>query len=104
MMRQRAGTDRTNTHANGGRECIEDIHGWRKPLGEPLIAVLRLIEFVGFPLKYCKNSFRSIAAFNLLCEWVCGKIFSGFLLVLFQGFIEDWLKFWSGRSYYLDVG
>ena len=97
MMRQHhdVGIYRPNTHAKGGRECVEDIHGRRKPLGEPLITVLRLIEFIGFPLKNGEDSFRSIAAFNFLREWVGGKFFSGLPLVLLQSFIEDQLEIWS---------
>ncbi len=103
MMRQHAGTHRANTLAKGGRERVEDIYCGVKPLGESLIAALRLIEFVGFPLKYGEDGFRRMAGFNLLGEWVGGKFFSGLLLVLFQGLVEDWLEIWSGGGY-LDVG
>ncbi len=96
MTRQQAGTYRANTLAKGDGECVEDIYCGVKPLGESLIAALRLIEFVGFPLKYGKDGFRRVAALNLLCECVASKFFSGLLLVLFQGLIEDWLKIWSG--------
>ena len=88
-MQHHAGTDRANTRAKGGRECVKDIHSWREPLRESLVAALRLIELAGFPLKYGEDSFWSIAASNLLCEWVGGEFFSSLLLVLFQGLIED---------------
>src|SRR6266702_508458 len=103
MTRQQAGTYRANTLAKGDRECVEDIYCGVKPPGESLIAALRLIEFVGFPLKYGEDSSRRMAVFNLLCEWVGGKFFSGLLLVLFQGLIEDGLKNWSGGGC-LEVG
>jgi hypothetical protein len=103
LMQQHDGTDRANALAKGGRECVKDVHGWRKPLGESLIVALRLFEFVGFPLKHSEDGVRRITAFNLLCEWVGGKIVSGLLLVLFEGLIEDrWIIWSSGR--YLDVG
>jgi hypothetical protein len=102
-MRQHAWTHRTNALAEGGGQRADDIHGWLKPLDESLIAALRLIELVGFLLKYGEYSLRRITGFYLLCEWVGGKILSGLLVVLFEGLIEDWLKIWSGRRY-LDVG
>ena len=91
MIRQDAGTRRTNALTNGGRESVEDIHGWRKPLCEPLIAALRLIEFVGFPFKYGEDSFRRVTVFYLLCEGIGSEFLSGLLLVFVQGPIEDWL-------------
>lgn len=91
------GTYRTNALAEGGRQRVDDIHGWLKTLSESLIAALRLTEFVGFPLKYGENSLRRITAFYLLCEWVGGKIFSGLLLILFESLFEDWLETWCGR-------
>jgi hypothetical protein len=101
-MRQHAVTDHADALAKGGRDCVKDVHGWHKPLGESLIAAPRLIEFVGFSLKHGEDSVRRITTFNLLCKWVGGKIVSG-LLVLFEGLIEDrWIIWSSGR--YLDVG
>ena len=91
MMRQDAGTHRANALTNGGREGVEDIHGWCKPLGNPLIASLRLIEFVGFPFKYGEDSFRRVTVFYLLCERIGSEFLSGLLLVFVQGPIEDWL-------------
>src|SRR6266702_8107551 len=96
MTRQQDGTYRANTLAKGDRECVEDIYCGVKPPGESLIAALRLIEFVGFPLKYGEDSFRRITAFDLLRERVGRKFFLGLLLVLFQGPIKDWLKIWNG--------
>ena len=103
MMWQHGGTHRANAFAEGGRESVENVHGWRKPLGELFITALRLIEFVGFPLKYSEDIFRRMTGFYLLCEWVGCKILSGLPLVLAEGPIEDGLKIWGGGRY-LDVG
>ena len=89
------GTHRANALTESGRESVEDVHSWRKPLGESLIAALRLIQLVGLPLKYGEDSIRRAAAFDLLREWVGGKFFSGLPLVLLQSFIEDQLEIWS---------
>ena len=91
MMRQDAGTHRADALTKGGREGVEDIYGWRKPLCESLIASLRSIEFVGFPFKYGEYSFRRVTAFYFLCEGVGAEFLSGLLLVFAQGPIEDWL-------------
>ena len=88
-MRQDARTHRTHTLAESGRECVEDIHGRREPLGEAFIPALILIYIVGFPLKHGKDSFRSIAALYLLRERVGNKVLSGLLLVLYQGFVQN---------------
>ena len=84
--------------AKSGRERGEDIHGWTEPLSESLIAALRLIEFVSFPLKYGEDGFGRIAAFDLSSDWVGSQVFAGLLLILFHGFFEDRLKVWSGRT------
>ena len=89
MMRQQAGTHGADALSKGGRESVEDIHSWGKPLCESLVAALRLIEFVGFPFEYGEDSFRRIAAFYLLCEGVGSEFLSGLLLVFLQGPIED---------------
>ena len=102
-MRQRAGTDRANARANGGRECAEDIHGRRKPLGESLVAALRLVEFAGFPLKYGEDGFRRVTGPYLRRERVSDKVLSGLLLVLYQSFFEDGLKIRNGRGH-LEIG
>ncbi|KAI9430458.1 hypothetical protein H4582DRAFT_2063799 [Lactarius indigo] len=67
----------------GSRERIEDIHGWCKPLDESLIAALRLIEFVGFPLKHAEDSFRKESQFAISSA-------SGWV-----GLIEDRSEIWS---------
>ena len=102
-MEKHAGTDRAKASTKGSRERVEDIHGWRKPLGESLIAALRSIEIVGFPLKYGEDSFRRIASSYLLRERVGNKVFFRLLLVLFQSFIEDRLKVWIGGGH-LETG
>ena len=82
-------THRSNALTKGGRESVEDIHSWREPLGESLIAASSLIEVVGLPFKYGEDSTRRNTAFNLLCEWVGRNILPGLPLVLSDGFIED---------------
>ena len=89
------GTHRANALTESGRESVEDVHGRRKPLGESLIASLRLIQLISFPLKYGEDCIRRAAAFDLLRKWVGGKFLSGLLLVLLQSLIEDRLKIWS---------
>ena len=89
------GTHRANALTEGGGESIEDIHGWRKPLGESFIAALRLIQLVGLPLEYGEDSIRRATAFDLLRERVCSKFLAGLPLVLLQSLIEDRLKVWS---------
>ena len=99
-MSHGGGTHSANAFAEGGRESVENIDGWCKPLDESFITALRLIEFVGFPLEYNEDIFKRIAGIYLFRERVGGKILSGFLLELAEGLIEDWLKFWG----YLDAG
>ena len=95
VVRKHMGTHCANTLTEGGGESVEDVNGRRKPLGESLIAALRLIQLVGLPLKYGEDCIRRAAAFDLLREWVGGKFFSGLPLVLLQSFIEDQLEIWS---------
>ena len=92
MIWRRAGTHRANALTKGGSESVEDIHGWRKPLGESLVTTLRLIEIVGFPFKHGEDSFRRSTTFDLHRERVGNKFLSCLPLVLFQGLVEDWLK------------
>ena len=101
MIRQPVETHGANALTEGRRECVEDAHGWGKPLGESFIAALRLIQFVGFLLNYGEDSIRRATAFDLVCEWMGSKFFSGLPLVLLQGLIEDRLKIWSSGGHLL---
>ena len=95
MIRKRVGTHHADALSDGGRESIEDVHGRRKPLCESFIVALRLIQSVGFPLKYGEDSIWRATAFDLVRKRVGSKFFSGLLLVLLQSLIEDRLKTWS---------
>ena len=92
VVRKHTGTHCANTLTEGGGECVEDVDGRRKPLGESFIAALRLIEFVGFPSKYGEDSIRRATVFDLIRKRVGSKFFSSLPLVLLQSLIEDWLK------------
>ena len=69
--------------AKSGRERIEDIHGWVKPLGQSFIAAPRLIQFIGFPFKYGEDCFGRIAAVDLSSKRVGSQIFASLLFILF---------------------
>ena len=88
-------THRAKALTKGSGESVEDVHGWRKPLCEPFIAALRLIQLIGFPFKYGEDSIRRAATFDLVRERVGSKFLPGLPLVLLQSFIEDRLKVWS---------
>ena len=94
VVRKHMGTHCANTLTEGGGESVEDVNGRRKPLGESLIAALRLIQLVGLPLKYGEDCIRRAAAFDLLRERVGSQFLSSLLLVLLQSLIEDRLKIW----------
>ena len=94
-------THRANALTKGGRENVEDVHGWREPLCESFVAALRLIEFVGFPLKYGEDSIRMVTALDLFRERVGPKFLPGLLLVLLQRLIEDRLEIWSSGGHRL---
>ena len=95
VVRRCIGTHCAKALTEGSRECVEDVHGWRKPLCKPFIVALRLIQFIGFPSKYGEDSIRRAAAFDLVRERVGSKFLPGLPLVLLQSFIEDRLKVWS---------
>ena len=95
VIRKRVGTHHADALSDGGRESVEDVHGRRKPLCESFIVALRLIQSVGFPLKYGEDSIWRATAFDLVRKRVGSKFFSGLLLVLLQSLIEDRLKTWS---------
>ena len=92
MTRKLGGNHRANASAKGGRECVEDIHGWREPLGESFIVALRSIKIVGLALEHGEDRGRRITAVYLLRERVSNKVFLGLLLVLYQSSVKDWLK------------
>jgi hypothetical protein len=73
-------TDQASNLAKGCRKRVDDIDGWVKPLGQPVIAAPRSVQFVSFPFKYGEDSFRRIAAFYLSREWVGSKVLPGLLL------------------------
>ena len=95
MTGKRVGTHNTNALTEGGRESVEDIDSGSKPLYKSFIAALRLIEFVGFPLKYGEDGVRRATALDLLRERVGCKFLPGLLLVLLQSLFQDRLKIWS---------
>lgn len=72
MTRVPAAAHQAGTLAEGGRECIEDIYGWVKPLNQSFITASRSIQFISFLLKYGEDSFGRFAAFYLDSEWVGG--------------------------------
>jgi hypothetical protein len=78
--------------AKGGRKSVQDSHSWIEPFCKSLIVTLRLTQFSGFRFKYGEDDFDRSAAIYFSSEWVCGQVFSGLLLILFQGFFEDWLE------------
>jgi hypothetical protein len=49
MTRVHAVAHQAGALAKCGRERIEDIHGWVKPLGQSLIAAPRSIQLISFP-------------------------------------------------------
>ena len=57
MKRGLAAAHQSSALAECGRECIEDIYGWVKPLDQPFITGSRSIQLISFPLKYSEDSF-----------------------------------------------
>ena len=85
-------THQANALAKGGRERVEDIHGWIEPLSESLIAALGLVQFIGFHFKYGEDGLRRGAGIDLGSEWVGSQVFSGLPLILFQCLFEYCLE------------
>ena len=94
MTRVPAAAHQAGTLAEGGRECIEDIYGWVKPLNQSFITASRSIQFISFLFKYGKDCPRRIAACYLSSEWVGSYVFAGLLLIRFQSPFENWLEIW----------
>jgi len=64
---------------------MKDVHNWV----QPLIAALRLIEFLDLLLKHGENTASRIAGLEPVSEWMCEKILPCAFFVRFQGIIEN---------------
>ena len=47
-------TYQTDAPRDGGRERVEDVHGWRQPFCQSLIAAARFVEFLNLNMEDSK--------------------------------------------------
>ena len=65
---------------------MKDVHSWAQP---PVIAALRLIEFLDLLLKHGEKAAWRIAGLETVSERVPKKILLGAFFVRFKGIIEN---------------
>ena len=85
-------TYQTDTTGNGGRKCVEDIHGWAQPLGQSLIAAVRFVKLLNLILKDGDDGVSRVAVLQLGDKRMGEKVVLGLLLVGLERSLEDSLE------------
>ena len=80
-IKSRVKTYETDATGNGGRKRVEDVHSWAQPLGQSLIATVRLVEFSNLILKDGEDGGNGAAILQLGGKRMCEKVVLGLLLV-----------------------
>ena len=91
-IESRVETYQTDAAGNGGRKCVEDVHGWSQPLGQSLIAGLRFVKFSDLILKDGDDGVSRVAILQLGGKRMGKKVVLGLLLVGFERNLEDSLE------------
>ena len=60
-IRSRVETHQTDATGNSGRKCVEDVYGWAQPLGQSLIAAVKIVKFSNLILKDGEDSVGRVA-------------------------------------------
>ena len=91
-IKSRVETYQTDATGNGGRKCVEDVHGWSQPLGQSLIAGLRFVKLSNLILKDGDDGFSRVAILQLGGKRMCVKVLLGLLLVGLDRSLKDSLE------------
>ena len=63
--RPRVETYQTDATGDSGRKCVEDVHGWAQPLGQPLVAAVRVVKLLNLIVKYGEDGVNRVAILQL---------------------------------------
>ena len=74
-------TYQTDAPGNSGRKRAEDVHSWAQPLGQSLIATVRLVELSNLILKDSEYGGNRVAILQLGGKRLGKKVLLGLLLV-----------------------
>ena len=85
----RVKTYQTDSTGNSGRKRAEDVHSWAQPLGQSLVATVRLVEFSNMILKDCEYGGSRVTFLQLWGKRMGEEVFLGLFLVRLQGGLED---------------
>ena len=88
----RVKTYQTDSTGNSGRKRAEDVHSWAQPLGQSLVATVRLVEFSNLILKDGEDGNSRVAVVQPGCKRMSEKVFLGLLLVGLYGSLEYCLE------------
>jgi hypothetical protein len=85
------GTCQANTASNDPRKRTEDIDGGVQPFGQFVIGTTRSVEAGNLFIKYAEDGIWRITVLKFVEQRMGTEIFLGFLLVSFDGIVEDGL-------------
>ena len=91
-IKSRVKTYETDATGNGGRKRVEDVHSWAQPLGQSLIATVRLVEFSNLILKDGEDGSSRVAVVQLGGKRMGEKVLLSLLLVGLYGSLEYCLE------------
>ena len=90
--RSRIETYQTDTTGDSGRKYVEDVHGWAQPLGQSLIATVRLVKLSDLILKDGEDCICRVAIPQLGGKWMSMKVLLGLFLIGLHRGLEDSLE------------
>ena len=82
-------TYQTDATGDSGRKCIEDVHGRAQPLGQPLVAAVRVVKLLNLIVKYGEDGVNRVAILQLGGERMGAKVLLGLFLVGRDRSLED---------------
>ena len=80
-IKSRVKTYETDATGNGGRKCVEDVHGWAQPLRQPFIATVRFVKLSNLILKDGDDGGSGVAVLQPGGKRMCEEVVLGLLLV-----------------------
>ena len=75
---------------------MKNLHNWSKAVDQLVISVAEILELLRFFLKELEEGIGGLAILEFLGKWILGQVYSGVLVIVRQGCIEN--DFEGGRG------
>jgi hypothetical protein len=75
---------------------MKNLHNWSKAVDQLVISVAEILELLRFFLKELEEGIGGLAILEFLGKWILGQVYSGVLVIVRQGCIENDFKVGRG--------